>query len=448
MLSQFKKLKRDNLKSRLFKNFSISFTGSMLLMIIGFVRMPLLTKNISLAEYGQIFIVANFFQVLSLFFSFRVNDLIYKFLPQFEEQKDFECISALLRFSLLTCILLGLFIFIITFWFGDWIVINLYHIPNLYNLLLVHMFASIFIPFREFSSGILRLKNRFSLIVIPEVSGGIISLLLICYLFFIYKNSDLFWIITAITIGNFVAYFLPFIISLIIVIKFIFTFQNFFSFSVLKPYQKEIFSTLFQTNLITYLKFATSEGGVFLLGVFSSPEQVAIFGFAKKLTNPILILQNNIQTALNPEIVKLYSKKLFNRLFMLIKKIVTATSVTGIVILIIALIMVKPVIMIFATEKYLAAISVFYIILPTVYVTFISLPFFYLALCMNKLGRRNLVVSFTLVYILIFSITGLNAVTLSLSHLLGAITTRLFNDIPLFREFKKKLNNQTNYDEN
>ncbi len=143
-----------------------------------------------------------------------------------------------------------------------------------------------------------------------------------------------------------------------------------------------------------------------------------------------------MQVALNPELVNLYGKRQFERLFNLIKRIVKSATVSGLVLLVICLILVKPIILLLSTEEYLAALPVCYIMLVTVYITFISLPFFCLALSMDKLGRRNLFVSIRIVYILIFTVTCLNARTMALAQLLGSITVRIFNDIPLFREFK------------
>ena len=436
-IALLERLKESALYSRLIKNISISISGAAILMLLSFARVPLLTKNLAISDYGKMIIVTNFFAMISLVFNLRVNDLIFRFLPQFEKEENQDKIRALLQLSVFLCAVLSVIIILITIGGGKWAAVNLYKDESLYRLLQLYLLAGMLSPFNEFSNAILRIKNRFSAIVIPQVAGGITSLILIIICVVGFGIIDLFYFLGALVVGVMISRAIPLAMSLYIVKKHIFTLKiN--GFHALLQNRRTIISTLLHTNLITYLKLSADNGGLFLLSILAPPEQVALFGIAKRLTQPLLQLQNNIQSALNPEVVKLYGQKQYKKLYLLIQRIVKANILVGGIILVLAFVLAKPVILLFSTEKYLAGLPVFYIYISTIYLTFISLPFFYLSLSMDKLKRRNLIVSFRLVYLIIFAFTGFNAVKLALVQLLGALTVRLFNDIPISKTLRKK----------
>ncbi len=65
-----------------------------------------------------------------------------------------------------------------------------------------------------------------------------------------------------------------------------------------------------------------------------------------------------------------------------------------------------------------------------------SMPVFYVKLCMGELKRRNLVVASRFLFIGAFILTGLNALTLAIAQLLGALVVRIFSDIPVMRRLR------------
>lgn len=423
--------------ARIFRNFSITFSGSILLQVIAFIRIPLLLKNISIDDYGRILIAASFFTAISLFINVRVHDLLFRFLPEMEREGDRGAVSALHRLALGICIALSAIILALTFVGGRWASLHLYRDLSLHPLLLISSIYAVFAPFTMYASGVLRLRNRFSWLVAPQVAGGVITLVLLALLFFVRQRNDLITVVWAIALGQMVGAAVPVLLSIWLARKEIAAPGGLFSFTALAPHRRGLIDTLIDTNVLNWLKIGTEKGGLFLLSVFSTPEQVALFGIASRLCQPAILLQSNLQTALNPEIVSLYATRRLDELRRLVRRIFTASALAGLAVLALGLLLIRPVLLVLATPDYLAGVPVFRVYLTAVYLAFISLPFFYLALSMDKLRRRNLVVAVRFLYLGFFVWWGFNALTLALALLLGEITVRLFNDIPLYRELKR-----------
>jgi O-antigen/teichoic acid export membrane protein len=203
------------------------------------------------------------------------------------------------------------------------------------------------------------------------------------------------------------------------------------------PQRDRVFATLFQTNLVGYLTFGADAGGAFLLGVFASPTQVAYYGIATQLTRPFRILQNNITSVIVPEIVSLWGKEQVRRVYTLVKSYSSWAFVVGAVGALMLALLAKPLLLIIAPPGYLPALPVIYISLLTVYLNISSLPFYSLALCLDRLKSRNLILAVQLVYLAVAVAVGLSAVTLAWTQASGSLTVRLLNDLPLFQHIKR-----------
>lgn len=428
--------RRNALKERLLRNFSISFAGSASQLVLGMLLVPVLTKNLSIADYGRIIIVGNFFSFFSHVIRVRVNDLIYRFLPSFEDQNDHKGIAALLRLSLVISVGVCAVIVLLLLVGGKWLTLTIYRDPALHALLMLQMISGALLPLEEFSLAILRLKDRFSWLVVPQTVGIATTVVLTVCLIYAFEDTNLVFIIGAVVIGQLIGILLPFVVSLKLSWKAISYPVGRFWWRVLAPHRDTMWSTIIQTNLINYLKLGARDGGIFLLGILAPPEQVALYGMAIKLTRPLDILQNNLQQALNPEIAEFYGKKQFLALHSLTRIVMIATTFFGGAVTLVVLVVAKPVILLLTTQDFLGSLPVFRLLVLARYITMISMPVFYVTLCMGELKRRNLLVALRFLFIGAFISTGLNALTLAIAQLLGALVVRIFSDIPVMRQLR------------
>jgi O-antigen/teichoic acid export membrane protein len=434
-LSVKNRLSGSPLLRRIGKNFSIGFVGSVLLLLVSLGRTALLTKNLAIADYGRILVVLNFFGFVSMLFGLRVNDFIYRFFPQFKERQEYSELKGMLILSFTLSLLVGLVVGLGPYFTSTWISHTFYHDVYYAPLFRIYALAGFFAAFEGFSTAILRLHDRFVLIVFPHVIGAAVSVAAIGGKI-IHSGSITMEFALGCIMGGMLLTTVPTLLLSLLCVSPIIAKTKGLGFRSLMSHRGRLFSTLFQTNLTGYLKLGSETGGMFLLGLLAPPAQVALYGIARQLAKVLTVVQGNIQNAVTPEIVSLWAQKKVKQLYKLVNTYTRWALIGGAVIAVIAVLLSKPVILIFTTPKYLEALPVFYVFMFTIYLTFVSLVYFPLALTMDQLGRRNLVVSSRLLYLALGVCIGLNAMVLALVQLGGALTIRLFNDIPLLRRLK------------
>lgn len=422
---------------RFTKNVSISLGGSITLIAIALGRTALLIKSLKIDDYGTVLIVINLFAFLGAFLGVRVNDVICRFYPPFEQKKDTSALRGLFFLCFALSLGVGLAIGGGVFILASWIADRFYQDTSLVALLRIYAGASLLLTFEGFYTSILRLNDRFAVVVIPQVLGGATTLALSGgYLYFV-SDYRLELVIGTIVLGIVIQTVPPMIRALQIVKPYLGPVRGESPWRALSRYRQELLSTLFQTNLVGYLGLFSDTGGLFLLGVSSTPEQVALYGLARQLTQPLLMLQNNLQVAITPEIVSFWVEGKVKSLYQLVKHFTMSGLVLGGVAVVIASLLVRPVILLVAEPQYLDALPIFYVLIVTAYLTFSSLTFYSVALVLDRMKRRNIVVAFGLLYIAIAAVMELNALNLAIARLIGTVTIRLFNDFPLFKHLHR-----------
>ncbi len=179
IFAQFFSGKRNTVWQRVAKNFSITFIGSVVLIAIGLGRTAILTKSLTLDDYGRLLIVINLFLFLGAFLSVRVSDVIYRFYPQFKQQGDVNALRGLIALCFILTLAVGLIIGGGVYTLAPWIARKFYQDPTLAILFRVYAGAAIISAFSGIYTPILRLHYRFLLIMIPQILGGVSTLTIV-----------------------------------------------------------------------------------------------------------------------------------------------------------------------------------------------------------------------------------------------------------------------------
>lgn len=432
------RLQKSVIWQRFFKNLSINVIGSIVLMIVAVGRTAVLTKSLTIDDYGRVMIVINLFTFLGSFLGLRVRDVLYRFYPQFMHEKDYEALRALILLCFLINLGIGLVLGGGIYALSPWIAVKFYHNVALIPLFRIYAWAAVFtLTFQEICETILRLHDSFVYVVIPQVFGGIVTLGLISVFLLSRQTYHLESIVLAFVAGSLTCVFFPLLRAIQLITPIFSCESNFWSFAALRTYRDPLLSTLFQTNLVGYLNVVGDSGGLFLLGIFASPKEVALYDLARQLVTPFSILQNNIQIAITPEIVSLWARKQISQLYKMVKRFIAVTLGLGMLIVLGVVILVRPAISIISKPDYLEALPVFYILVVTTYFTFVSLTFYAVTLCMDRLKHRNSIVAIGLIYIFIAVATNASAIKLAWARLVGALTIRIFNDMTVYRRLRK-----------
>ena len=433
-----KRLLASKLYKRIFKNLSISLVGMAGGVTMGLVRVSFLTKNLSVADYGKVLITVELFTFLINFLEIRVQDVLFSYFPRLKKENKIQELRGIIWICIAGCLLLGLIVGVGLFVYADWIAQTLYDDAALGKLIRIYSLTTIVSTFNSFYSAILRINNRFSSIVKPSLVGTAIDLILVVAMRYGFGYLTIEMAVFATTINVMVTSIPPIITSFRLLGKFKFAFKNIKKdIASLKPMSKEVKHMFFHANLAGYLKLTESSGG-FLLGIFSTPTQVALFGLAQKLIKPLNTFKNNIQTAITPEIHTLYAHHDYEELNRLIKRFVMTNVAMGLAFLIGIILFIKPFIVLFAKPEYLEALPNLYIQLSTLLLVVPFMVLFPLTVTMNELKRLNISKGIAFIYLLVAIYFGLNAVTLATARLLGAFTNRVLSDYMVYKRFLRE----------
>tara|TARA_B100002019_G_C21185467_1_gene555959 strand:- start:472 stop:1110 length:639 start_codon:yes stop_codon:yes gene_type:complete len=204
------------------------------------------------------------------------------------------------------------------------------------------------------------------------------------------------------------------------------------NFSALSGYYKRLKSTFLNSYTSGALKLGSEEGGLFLLGLLGTTADAALWGIAKQVILPIRVLLQNIQKVISPEICKMFEFQKINKLKNFIKNYCIATTLAGVIFFFLCLLFADQFILKFFSAEFIAAKKIIIILLLAETLVLISVPFFSLSISMERLFERNLVTSLRFLYLLSALFISIDAIVLAYIYLLGVITSRLLNDLPLF----------------
>jgi O-antigen/teichoic acid export membrane protein len=407
------------------RNVSISAAGSALSLAIKFAQMALLTRVLRVDDFGRMLIVLNLFVFLDSFLGMRVSDAIFRFLPSFKERGDKPSIKGLMLLCLALCLASGLLIYGFVFFSSPFLADRLY--PNLEMTPLFRIYGCTILltSLSGVYEPILRLNDRFASVVAPQILGGLVTLILLCIYLIGQPVYNLETVTVIFAVGVLIQSGLPLLKSLHHLKDFLSGRGVRQSIRALSQHRSALGATLFNSNLSGYLKLAISPGDIFLLGLFSTPTQLAWYGLAKQLTAPLAFLQTNLQTAVLPEIATLAGKEKFAQLRRLLLRYLGRSAAISIVLVALVILLGRFLILNFLRPEYAASLPVFYLLSFAAWLLLVFLVFRPLALSLDMLRWHNLALLASSCVILILIVAGrLNAMTMAIVQLADALVLR------------------------
>lgn len=411
---------------RLRRNVSIGVLGSVVTIAIKLTQAVVLTRFLPIDDYGRLLIVLNLFVFLDSFVGLRVSDVMFRFFQPLRERDERQALRSLLLVCLAICLASGLLIYLGVLLLSPFLSAHLYSSPGLATLFKIYGFTVIVSSFAGVYEPLLRIYDRFSAVVVPQILGSLATLIILIAHFVtkVGTGSDLRIIVAAFAIGVLVQNVPPLWKALRLVRPFIGHKET--KQAGLRKYRGELIRCLFNSNLSGYLKFAINPGDIFLLGLFSSPTQVALYGLARQLTSPLAILQTTIQTAITPEVTSIAAKLRFRQLQRLISNYVVSAFLLGGVLLVGAILLGHVLILNLLSTEYVPALPVFYCLAASAWLLLVFVVFRPLALSLDLLKWHNLALMVATGFVLGLIVAGrLNAQTLAAVQIADAMILRL-----------------------
>jgi O-antigen/teichoic acid export membrane protein len=419
------------------RNLSISLLGSTVSLAIKLGQTALLTRLLRIDDYGRVLIVLNLFVFLESFAGLRTSDVMFRFFQPFREQQDRRALQGLLLLCLAISLLTGLLIFGSVRLFSGWLAVRVYQNPELASLFNLYGGTILLTTLSGVYEPVLRIYNRFAAVVVPQVLGSLTTLAILVVHFATADNVSLKTVVAAFAVGVVVQTLPPLAQAIQLLKPSLAGVKVKRAAQALAKYRGELMRCLFHSNLSGYLKFAISPGDIFLLGLFSTPAQVALYGLARQLAAPLALLQTNVQIAITPEVALLTARRKFEQLKRLVNRYLLSAFLLSGLVMMLALVPGRLLILWMSRAEYVAALPVFYILLAVAWLMLVFLVFRPLALSLDLLRWFNLgqLASTALLFLFIFK-GGLTAMTMAYIQLAGALIVRLLFNIPVWTRLR------------
>lgn len=425
---------------RFSRNASITMVGSGVSLAIKLTQTVLLTRMLQIEDYGRVLIVLNLFVFFDSFFGLRASDVMFRFFEQFKEQGDARSLKGLLILCLGISLASGLLVCVGVLALSPWLADRIYQSPGLSPLFNIYSCTVLVSAFSGVYEPILRIYDRFTALVVPQVVGTLVTFALLCAYFAtnVAGGADgynLKAIVGAFAIGGLVQSIPPLVQVLRLVRPYLSGVGIREAAHALATHRRELVGCLLNSSLSGYLRFAISPGDLFFLGLFSSPTQVAWYGLAKQLTAPLSLLQTNLQTAITPEITSLAARGKLEQLKRLIGRYVVSAFVFGSLLLLAAFLLGQLLFLRFFQPEYLPALSVYNVLIIVVWLLLSFLVFRPLAVSLDLLRWHNLALLVSAAVVFCLIIAGkLTAMNMAYVQLAEALVLRgLFNVVVWMR---------------
>jgi O-antigen/teichoic acid export membrane protein len=415
------------------RNVSISVLGSVLSLTVKLAQTVLLTKVLKIEDYGRVLIVINLFVFLDSFFGMRVNDVVFRFFLPLREAHDARALKGLMLFCFAVCLVSGVLICFGVVAVSPLLTDRLYPGLEMGPLFRIYACTILVSAFSGLYEPLLRIHHRFLFVVRPQVVGTVVTFVILCIYFLndirsgFATNSDynLKIVVAAFTTGALIQSLPPFIQALWLMKPILRGARIRESLEAIRSYRRELIGCFLNSNLSNYLKIAMSPGDVFILGICSTPTQLALYGVAKQLTAPLGLLLVNVQTAINPEITTLVARKKFDQLRRLVVRYVVSSFLLSSLLLLSALLLGRLLIVNGLQPEYRAALPVFCALTVTACLLLVFLVFRPLAVSLDLLKWHNLaLLSSAGVVIAFVFVGGLNAMTMAYAQLAEVLIFR------------------------
>jgi len=424
---------------RLIRNFGIGVYGALASLIVTVMRTAILTKSLSVVDFGYVVIVQNFFAFAQVFFSVRIGDVISRYYHEFSECGDTDALRDVLMVALAIALFTGLVLTALGAGFAEVIAESIYDNPELAPALRVYAVSAVFASLASFSMPICRILDRFRVLVGWQIAGSVTALCGLAGYLLGYGGRSIVVVVGLIAVGNAVAAVVPFGVAVVGVKEYLFARSEVRVGVRLREFRRSFVRLLFSTNLVGYLKSAFSQGDTFVLGVLGTPSAVAVYGVAKQLLWLLTVLQNNLSAVVTPEVTLLAAKRRWDDLRTLYRSYLL--GVEGLAMAAVAILAVagRWVIELVTTAQYVEAWPVSLVMALAAAVTLVQTASYPVGLALDRVGRFNLGLFFGIIAgVGMVGVLGASPSVLAVWQLVAALVSLGVFSVPVARELASR----------
>ena len=266
---------------------------------MAYVYRLVVARYLGPAEYGLLSLGIAILSMLAVFCVMGLPSGVLRHIPFYKGREEIGKVKGVLSFSIKVTVFTGILAAILLFIFSDWIALNVFHNPNLADILRVFSVAT---PFFALSKIFLAGIGGFQTMKYKTYSEDIIPkiVLVVLTFFLIYLGYGLF--------GASIAYVLAIISTFLASFYFLNKLFPFFNKIKSISIRKELLAFSFPLLLATILVTFIGHLDTLMLGYFKTAEQVGIYNAAFPTAMMITLVLGSFAMIFTSVSSELYSK--------------------------------------------------------------------------------------------------------------------------------------------
>ena len=303
----FDQLAENPLIARILRNSAYLFSASGIAVVLGFFQNLLVTNLLGVALFGILGGVVSFTSVINKLGSFRMGELVVRYIGQYTEEGDVRSAAAAFKFagyieSLSSLFSFGLIALLAPlgarFLAKD---IALTQIFILYGLIVLGNLVF------ESATGLLQILDRFRTIAVVQAAQSALTLLLIGLAFI--SGGDLVDVVLAYMAGKF---FNGLAVTILAFREAARTWGRGWTrtpVAILRPRYRELLRFAFSTNISATINLVNKDSEQLWVLLFRSPTEAGWYKLAIALANLVLIPVSPLPQATYPELAREVARK-------------------------------------------------------------------------------------------------------------------------------------------
>jgi O-antigen/teichoic acid export membrane protein len=315
--------KKDDLIQRIIRNSGYLFSSSTVSMAIVMAQSILVARLLGVYGVGIVGAVTKFSSSISRLFSFRMGELIVKYVGQFIEQNKPNRAAAVLRAAALTEIATSIFTFMVMIALAPLAAIYIAKDSTTVALFVFYGLSMLANLTTQTSTAILQLGNKFNLIAVVNLVQTILTASIIGYAFVI--DGDIWHVVIAYFVGKSFNGLTLFILALSQSRRLLGT--GWWRVSWEKSIgTKEFWRFALSSNFSATVNQVARDSEELWIAYFLSPLEAGFYKTALSVINLVLLPINPFISTTYPEISSQAGKKEWPKLRGLLKKVTTISG--------------------------------------------------------------------------------------------------------------------------
>lgn len=319
----WKKL-RNWTSDRVFKRVLTNSTYLIISNLISVFITIYITSLLGVYKYGVLGIITAYVTNVNKLFSFRMNEMIVRFVSVPYEAGDFRLAAALIKFGGLIEAVTSLIAFVILAATARWGTEIFLHDQSLTGYVLFYGLTILTGFAMETANGVLRVINRYGSIAIVSLLQNLLIALIVLYA--ATTGGGLETILAAYFIGKAILGLVPVLLNLIWLPKLVGAGWWKAPISLIRN-KKEILRFTVSTNISNTINLVARDGEILWVGAFLSPQYAGYYKTAMTVINMVLMPINPFIDTTYIEMMRAIARRNWDLLQRLLKKITTVSLV-------------------------------------------------------------------------------------------------------------------------